>query len=526
MRPVKFLLVVALIAHAVLSTVINTCSPFGDSDWQCPPFPLLEATNLNYIFARCLSVVQNDPFVGRICNRHTYTSLVNAVARDACGMFQNIDSLADSHTVGFSTNFTEFIPSADTLKNMPILVQLLQLGIATLNQTAVSDNGERAKSVSATAQELVAEATACYGSISAYNREMFSTSVTKNSQRQLLSDPINLKSARFMSAQLEYLLYKAERHELYVWPGSERAELRSHEALIEYFQGLKKTTDVFLDVHMEPAFRDTPDFSMLIGSSDALTQLIPYHYNRLVYMRPFPTVSSGFRVLNPLPTVFLPRGAHVDNFDARGTVSNIEKLYREQHVVVLDNFLDRMVIEELYKWALESSIWHVTEKHRYVGSYWNDGFAHPYLLRVAREVQAAYPFLSNHSLMQMWAYNYHFEETGGITLHADAAIVNVNLWITVDDANLDPETGGLVVYTKPLTGEETFQQVQDPAFGYSYLADTRDQNYTIPYRQNRATIFNSNLYHETDKLNFKREFSKRRINFTFLFGEGKYAASA
>lgn len=33
-------------------------------------------------------------------------------------------------------------------------------------------------------------------------------------------------------------------------------------------------------------------------------------------------------------------------------------------------------------------------------------------------------------------------------VHADDARVNLNFWVTPDDANLDPTSGGLVVYPK------------------------------------------------------------------------------
>lgn len=36
----------------------------------------------------------------------------------------------------------------------------------------------------------------------------------------------------------------------------------------------------------------------------------------------------------------------------------------------------------------------------------------------------------------------------GIKVHADSATVNLNFWVTPDQANLDPESGGLVVYPK------------------------------------------------------------------------------
>ena len=41
----------------------------------------------------------------------------------------------------------------------------------------------------------------------------------------------------------------------------------------------------------------------------------------------------------------------------------------------------------------------------------------------------------------------------------------------------------------------------------------------IPYNENRAVIFNSNLFHETDNIDFKDGYENRRINVTMLFGK-------
>ncbi|MBL94524.1 MAG: hypothetical protein CFH06_01100 [Alphaproteobacteria bacterium MarineAlpha3_Bin5] len=51
----------------------------------------------------------------------------------------------------------------------------------------------------------------------------------------------------------------------------------------------------------------------------------------------------------------------------------------------------------------------------------------------------------NHQLTQLWAYKYD-SQLNGIGAHADFAAVNVNFWITPDAANLNPKSGGLVVY--------------------------------------------------------------------------------
>jgi hypothetical protein len=40
----------------------------------------------------------------------------------------------------------------------------------------------------------------------------------------------------------------------------------------------------------------------------------------------------------------------------------------------------------------------------------------------------------------------------------------------------------------------------------------------IAYRCNRAVLFNSALFHETDRIAFKDVYEGRRINMTYLFG--------
>ena len=40
----------------------------------------------------------------------------------------------------------------------------------------------------------------------------------------------------------------------------------------------------------------------------------------------------------------------------------------------------------------------------------------------------------------------------------------------------------------------------------------------VPYKRNRAVIFDSSLLHETDRFRFKRGYRHRRINLTLLFG--------
>ena len=116
----------------------------------------------------------------------------------------------------------------------------------------------------------------------------------------------------------------------------------------------------------------------------------------------------------------------------------------------------------------------------------------------------------------MWAYKYD-SQLSGIELHADAAAVNVNFWITPSEANLSPESGGLEVYTREAPLEWDFEKYnRDQDALRDFVADGDSK--VIPHRENRAVVFNSNLVHRTDSLEFKEGYENRRINITMLFG--------
>jgi len=59
----------------------------------------------------------------------------------------------------------------------------------------------------------------------------------------------------------------------------------------------------------------------------------------------------------------------------------------------------------------------------------------------------------------------------------------------------------------------------NPAKMYAYLKERGAKSVTVPYRCNRAVLFNSALFHETDTIRFKEGYENRRINVTYLFGK-------
>ena len=127
-----------------------------------------------------------------------------------------------------------------------------------------------------------------------------------------------------------------------------------------------------------------------------------------------------------------------------------------------------------------------------------------------------------HPLRYLWGFKYD-SSLSGIGIHADFAAVNVNFWITPDDANLNPENGGLVIWDASAPLDWDFELYNNnPEAAYALLAREGAKPVTIPYRCNRAVIFDSDLFHATDTIAFKEGYYNRRINVTMLYGRRKF----
>jgi tetratricopeptide (TPR) repeat protein len=191
----------------------------------------------------------------------------------------------------------------------------------------------------------------------------------------------------------------------------------------------------------------------------------------------------------------------------------------QPQLVVVDDFLTPEALAALRRFCLHSTIWQKTYDGGYLGAFPEHGFAPPLLAQIAEDMRRAYPMiLADHPLLHFWAFKYD-SRLRGIAKHADFAAVNVNFWITPDEANLDRDHGGLVVWDAAAPIDWNFsrynagdQDIRD------FLERKNSRPITVPYRANRAVIFDSDLFHETDTIHFKDGYENRRINVTLLFG--------
>lgn len=225
------------------------------------------------------------------------------------------------------------------------------------------------------------------------------------------------------------------------------------------------------------------------------------------------------RILHYAENRALPQGVLNPALD----VEDIERRYNssQPEIIHIDELFREEALCALRQFCLESTIWKTNYTDGYVGAFLSEGFSSPLLLQAAEELRTTFPgIFHDHRLTQAWSFKQD-SRLRGVQMHADAAAVNVNLWITEEGANLDPSSGGLTVWDKEAPKEWDFELYNSAKYKpkiMEFLKESGASPVTVPYRENRALIFNSDLFHQTDHCDFRDEYESRRINITFLYG--------
>jgi len=232
---------------------------------------------------------------------------------------------------------------------------------------------------------------------------------------------------------------------------------------------------------------------------------IGHVYNRIVHIKDTPRLKQAF--------------------SNKWRADDVERefLSNSPGVVVVDDFLSSEALENLRLFCLESTVWSGNRyAHGRLGAFFRDGFNCPLLLQIAEELRKKLSRVigDRYPLRQLWGFKNGQHLPGNSTTHADFAAVNVNFWITPSNANLDESSGGLVVYGVDAPTDWDFNSYNcRPDRIQPFLRQQQARAITIPYRENRAVIFNSDLFHGTAELNFKPGYENRRINITMLYGD-------
>jgi tetratricopeptide (TPR) repeat protein len=244
-------------------------------------------------------------------------------------------------------------------------------------------------------------------------------------------------------------------------------------------------------------------------------ELLGDDYNRPIFVRDSPE---------------LPGAAVGERADR----ARLTQAFRDQPpgTIQVDNVLTPEGIEKLRRHLLESTIWHdFSHIGGFVASYLEDGLACPLVLQIADELRSAFPdLLGGHTLSQAWAFK-GLQSGSAVDVHADDATVSVNLWVTPTEACLNPDRSGLVICRVPPPADWAIEGYDsDQKRIVTFLEQNAGDGLIVPYRANRAALFESRLFHYSDQPIFREGYTNHRINMTFLFGRlgpnGQHDASA
>jgi tetratricopeptide (TPR) repeat protein len=204
----------------------------------------------------------------------------------------------------------------------------------------------------------------------------------------------------------------------------------------------------------------------------------------------------------------------------RTDTATMLQAFQQTGVVYFDNLLTPHALLQLKRYLLEGTIWHdFSHIDGFVASYLEDGLACPLLLQIADEIRHILPeLLEKRPLSQAWVFK-GLRPGAAIDAHADDAAISLNFWLTPGEANLDPGRGGLSVCHVPPPAAWQFKDYHADRrriadFMDSHARDTQ----VVGYRENRAVLFRSCLFHRSDAPHFASGYENHRINLTMLFG--------
>ena len=225
-----------------------------------------------------------------------------------------------------------------------------------------------------------------------------------------------------------------------------------------------------------------------------------------------------FKVLyNKAPKDYLSNLLNEEN-----NISSLESKYLNGNpeILVIDNFLSINALKEIQNFCRNANIFKYPYQSGYVAAFLSKGLSNQFILKLSEDLRLTYKNIFKElRLTQAWIFKYDSQKEG-TNIHADQAAVNVNFWITPEVANQDKNKGGLKIWNKLPPKDSSFDSYNSLDSSPKILKMLNDNNITnkvIPYKENRAVIFNSQLFHATDDFSFKESYENRRINITFLY---------
>jgi hypothetical protein len=113
----------------------------------------------------------------------------------------------------------------------------------------------------------------------------------------------------------------------------------------------------------------------------------------------------------------------------------------------------------------------------------------------------------------------------GVSFHCDGGWITLNIWLSDDKSVKDPSKNGFTIYDKIVppdwnkdkwNGDRQDESISDGI--EKWLKDNEVKPVHVPFKSNRATLFNGAHFHKTDGVSMKDGPENRRVSYTMIFG--------
>ena len=196
----------------------------------------------------------------------------------------------------------------------------------------------------------------------------------------------------------------------------------------------------------------------------------------------------------------------------------IESTKLDRGYIIKDNFFPKNLALQLRELALNNdNPFTKAYPDGYLARDFDNGQASQLSLRSIADnyVTPKLYALVGRTYIRSWSFTYH-SRCPGVSPHADPSFLNINVWVTPNNAIEDHSKNGLILYKKKAPKDWTHQDYnRDRPKISNFLKGAKYVR--IPYKFNRAVIFPGNTFHATDSVHTKPGAENQRVNYTFLY---------
>jgi len=177
-------------------------------------------------------------------------------------------------------------------------------------------------------------------------------------------------------------------------------------------------------------------------------------------------------------------------------------------IKIFDNFFPDDLCKEMYRYMIELNSYHENYADYSAVNFFER-------LPAVDVIEKNVNELNDLKYERAWSFIYR-NHARGVMPHADPSTLTFTVWITPDESILNHRENGLNIWTVDTPKEIPHQDngtMQERIFD---LIKDREP-VKIPYKYNRAILFESKYLHATDCVSMKHGIENQRVNYTFLF---------